>query len=161
MKDVANLAGVGVGTVSRFINGTKVKDSTYQKVSEAIKTLDFIPDETARGLKSSMTNTVALILPTIWHPFFSEFAYHVEKFLSQNKYKLYLCNSDGQSEKEIEYIKMVDQNRCDGIIAITYTDIENCISDGLPFVSIDRFLHMMLPTLRVITEKLGNWLMRR
>lgn len=82
MKDVANLAGVGVGTVSRFINGTKVKDSTYQKVSEAIKTLDFIPDETARGLKSSMTNTVALILPTIWHPFFSEFAYHVEKFLS-------------------------------------------------------------------------------
>jgi LacI family transcriptional regulator len=139
MKDVANLAGVGVGTVSRFINGTKVKDSTYQKVSEAIKTLDFIPDETARGLKSSMTNTVALILPTIWHPFFSEFAYHVEKFLSQNKYKLYLCNSDGQSEKEIEYVKMVDQNRCDGIIAITYTDIENCISDGLPFVSIDRF----------------------
>ena len=75
MKDVANLAGVGVGTVSRFINGTKVKDSTYQKVSEAIKTLDFIPDETARGLKSSMTNTVALILPPIWHPFFSDFAY--------------------------------------------------------------------------------------
>jgi LacI family transcriptional regulator len=139
MKDVANLAGVGVGTVSRMINGTKVKNSTYRKVTEAIEALDFIPDETARGLKRSATNTIALIIPTIWHPFFSEFAYHVEKFLSQQDYKLYLCNSDGQSEKEVEYIKLVDQNRCDGIIAITYTDIENDISDGLPFVSIDRF----------------------
>lgn len=142
MKDVANLAGVGVGTVSRMINGTKVKDETFQKVTQAIQELDFIPDETARGLKRSMTHTVALILPTIWHPFFSEFAYYVEKFLSQHNYKLYLCNSDGQSEKEAEYVKLVDQNRCDGIIAITYTDIEHYISDGLPFVSIDRlFTH--------------------
>lgn len=138
MKDVANLAGVGVGTVSRMINGTKVKQSTYEKVTQAIQALDFIPDETARGLKRAMTHTVALIVPTIWHPFFSEFAYHVEKFLSQHDYKLYLCNSDGQSEKEVEYVKLVDQNRCDGIIAITYTDIENYISDGIPFVSIDR-----------------------
>ena len=142
MKDVANLAGVGVGTVSRMINGTKVKDETFQKVTQAIQELGFIPDETARGLKRSMTHTVALILPTIWHPFFSEFAYYVEKFLSQHNYKLYLCNSDGQSEKEAEYVKLVDQNRCDGIIAITYTDIEHYISDGLPFVSIDRlFTH--------------------
>ena len=142
MKDVANLAGVGVGTVSRMINGTKVKDETFQKVTQAIQELDFIPDETARGLKRSMTHTVALILPTIWHPFFSEFAYYVEKFLSQHNYKLYLCNSDGRSEKEAEYVKLVDQNRCDGIIAITYTDIEHYISDGLPFVSIDRlFTH--------------------
>lgn len=142
MKDVANLAGVGVGTVSRMINGTKVKASTYQKVTEAIEALDFIPDETARGLKRSMTKTVALILPVIWHPFFSEFAYHVEKYLSQENFKLYLCNSNGQAEKEAEYVQLVDQNRCDGIIAITYTDIEDYISDGLPFVSIDRlFTH--------------------
>lgn len=156
MKDVANLAGVGVGTVSRMINGTKVKRSTYEKVTRAIQALDFIPDETARGLKRAMTHTVALILPTIWHPFFSEFAYFVEKFLSQHNYKLYLCNSDGQSDKEVEYVKLVDQNRCDGIIAITYTDIEKYISDDIPFVSIDRFFSQDVAYVASDNKRIGQ-----
>ena len=70
MKDVAALAGVAVGTVSRVINGIKVKESTRMKVESAIKELNYEPDDYARGLKMNRTKTVALILPTIWHPFF-------------------------------------------------------------------------------------------
>lgn len=138
MKDVAILAGVGVGTVSRVVNGIKVKDDTYEKVQEAIKTLNYQPDEYARGLKTNRSNTIALIIPSIWNPFFSEFAYHVEEALSDRNYKLYLCNADGKPEKEAEYIQMNMQNKVDGIIAITYSDIDKYISSNLPFVSIDR-----------------------
>ena len=138
MKDVASLAGVGVGSVSRVINGVKVKEETKEKVLAAIKELDYIPDEYARGLKTNRTNTVALIIPTIWHPFFSEFAYYVEETLSQRNYKLLICNADGSPEKEKEYIEMVKQSKVDGIIGITYSDIDKFVSSNIPFVSIDR-----------------------
>lgn len=138
MKDVAALANVGVGTVSRVINGVRVKESTREKVQSAIDTLNYVPDEYARGMKTNKTNTVAIILPTIWHPFFSEFTYYVEEYLSTKNYKLFLCNSESNPEKEKEYIEMVKQTKVDGIIAITYSDIDKYISSDLPFVSIDR-----------------------
>ena len=138
MKDVASLAGVGVGSVSRVINGVNVKETTKEKVLAAIKELDYTPDEYARGLKTNRTNTVALIIPTIWHPFFSEFAYYLEETLSQRNYKLLICNADGSPEKEKEYIEMVKQSKVDGIIGITYSDIDKFVSSKIPFVSIDR-----------------------
>lgn len=138
MKDVAELAGVSLGTVSRVINKVEgIKPTTLAKVQEAIQQLNYVPDEYARGMKLNRTNTVALIVPTIWHPFFSEFAYHVEKILSEREYKMLLCNSSG-SIKEAEYIKMLQQNKVDGIIAITYNSIDEYLSSNIPFVSIDR-----------------------
>lgn len=84
MKDVAKLAGVSVGTVSRVINQEQgIKEITLKKVQQAIDELGYIPDVYARGMKTSKTDTIALIIPTIWHPFFSEFAFYVETALSE------------------------------------------------------------------------------
>ena len=139
MKDVAALAKVGVGTVSRVLNSSgSVKESTRRKVEAAMKELNYIPNAYARGLKMNKTNTVALIIPTIWHPFFSEFTYYVESNLAEHKYKMLLCNSDVSSDKELEYIQMVQENKVDGIIGITYSDLDNFVSSHLPFVTIDR-----------------------
>ena len=138
MKDVARLAGVGVGTVSRVVNNEKgVKKVTLDKVHKAIKELDYLPDAYARGMKINKTETVALIIPTIWHPFFAEFSFYVENELSKQGYKLLLCNIDGD-KKEIEYITMLKQNKVDGIIAITYSPIEDYLTTNIPFVSINR-----------------------
>ncbi|MHC5375363.1 LacI family DNA-binding transcriptional regulator [Enterococcus sp. LJL120] len=139
MKEVAKLAGVGVGTVSRVLNNGSVKESTRLKVEAAMKELNYQPDLYARSFKTNRTNTIALIIPTVWHPFFSEFAWHVEHQLEKNNYKVYLCNSSGNADKEQEYIQMVVQNKVDGIIGITYSDIDQYISSNLPFVSIDRY----------------------
>ncbi len=60
MKDVALEAGVSVGTVSRVINKEKgIKEVTLQKVEQAIKTLNYIPDYYARGMKKNRTETIA------------------------------------------------------------------------------------------------------
>lgn len=140
MKDVAQRAGVGVGTVSRVINRVPgVKESTLIKVNQAIKELNYIPDEYARGLKIKSSRTIALILPSVWYPFFSEFAYYVEKRLDKENYKLLLCNSNGNPTEEAKYIKMLKQNKIDAIIAITYSDIEQYIYSNIPFVSLDRY----------------------
>lgn len=140
MKDVAQRAGVGVGTVSRVINRVPgVKESTLIKVNQAIKELNYIPDEYARGLKTKSSRTIALILPSVWYPFFSEFAYYVEKRLDKEDYKLLLCNSNDNPTEEAKYIKMLKQNKIDAIIAITYSDIEQYIYSNIPFVSLDRY----------------------
>lgn len=138
MKDVAKLAGVSVGTVSRVINKEQgIKEVTLQKVQQAIDELGYIPDVYARGMKKNRTETVALIIPTVWHPFFGEFAYHVEVELSKKGYKLLLCNISGP-KRELDYLTMLQQNKVDGIIAITYSPIEDYLSSNIPFVSIDR-----------------------
>ena len=138
MKDVAKLAGVSVGTVSRVINQEQgIKEITLKKVQKAIDELGYIPDVYARGMKKNKTETIALIVPSVWHPFFGEFAFHVEVQLSKKGYKLLLCNISGP-KRELDYITMLQQNKVDGIIAITYSPIEDYLSSNIPFVSIDR-----------------------
>ncbi|KLE16237.1 LacI family DNA-binding transcriptional regulator [Clostridium sartagoforme] len=139
IKDVAREAGVSLGTVSKVINNKYVKELTKIKVDEAIKKLNYEPDIYARGLRKNKTDTIAIIIPTVWNPFISEFVYKSEKILSRMGKKLLLCNSDGNSKKEVEYINMVKQNKVDGIIAITYSDIDKYVNTNIPFVSIDRF----------------------
>ena len=138
MKDVAKLAGVSVGTVSRVINQEQgIKEITLKKVQQAIDELGYIPDVYARGMKKNKTETIALIVPSVWHPFFGEFAFHVEVELSKKGYKLLLCNISGP-KRELDYITMLQQIKVDGIIAITYSPIEDYLSSNIPFVSIDR-----------------------
>ena len=139
IKDVAREAGVSVGTVSKVINNLAVRPETKALVEEAIEKLKYEPNIYARGFKMNRTNTVAVILPTIWHPFFSELAYNIEKALRKAGIKMILCNSEENKKSEIEYISMAKQNKMDGIIAITYSNIDEYVSDNIPFVSIDRY----------------------
>jgi LacI family transcriptional regulator len=140
MKDVAQKANVGVGTVSRYINQPdSLKESTRLKVERAIQELQYEPNEAARNFKKRQSQSIALIIPTVWHPFYSEFAYHVERELFRRQFKLILCNSRNEVEREIEYIDMLKKNQIDGIIAITYSEeIDSYVTSNLPIVSIDR-----------------------
>lgn len=138
MKDVALEAGVSVGTVSRVINKEKgIKEVTLKKVEQAIKTLNYIPDYYARGMKKNRTETIAIIVPSIWHPFFSEFAMHVENEVYKRNNKLLLCSING-TNREQDYLEMLRHNKVDGVVAITYSPIEHYLTSGIPFVSIDR-----------------------
>ena len=139
LKNVADLAGVGVGTVSRVINNhPNVRNETREKVNAAIKQLNYIPNEVARNFKMQKSTMVALLLPSIWHPFFSELAYYIEDELDRKGYKLMLCNSGGRPDKELYYLDMLNQNKVAGIIGITYNDIEDSVRTDIPIISIDR-----------------------
>lgn len=145
LNDVAKLAGVSRGTVSNVINHVKVREESRIKVEKAIKELNYVPDIYARGLKTNKTNTVVFILPTIWNPFFCELTYHLQLELQKRNLKMLLCNSGDDYEVELEYIKMAMQNKVDGIISISYSDIEPYISSNLPLVSIERCFHKDIP----------------
>lgn len=139
IKDVAKKAGVGVGSVSRYLNTPeKVSEKMRRKVEAAIKELGYTPNEIARNLKTKNPRNVALLLPSIWHSFFSGLAYYVEAYLEEAGYKLMLCNSDGHPEKELYYLNMLKEKKVSGIITISYSELDDYINSSLPIISFDR-----------------------
>ena len=80
LKDVAELAGVTVTTVSRVLNNRGyISDKTRQAVYEAMKRLDYRPNELARSLSKRRTNVIGVIVPSVAHPYFCR----VVSFLEQ------------------------------------------------------------------------------
>ncbi|MFB1082192.1 LacI family DNA-binding transcriptional regulator [Jeotgalibacillus sp. JSM ZJ347] len=139
IKDVAKLAGVGLGTASRVINQSGyVSEATRNKVEKAIEQLGYVPNETARAFVSQDSKIVALFLPSIHHAFFSELTYFIEDELDQRGYKMMLCNSSNHIEKELSYINMLKQNKVSGIIGISYNQIEREVDHTMPIVLVDR-----------------------
>lgn len=139
MKDVAREAGVALGTVSKVINGLPVSDIYREKVEEAIKLLHYEVNTYARGLKTQKSNLIALIIPNTTNPFFAAFTDHIEGALYKRGLKLLLCCADGIPEKEIACLSMATQNKVDGVIALTYSDIGKYIAEDIPIVVFDRF----------------------
>ena len=139
MKDVAKEAGVSLGTVSKVINGITVREEYKKKVEAAIASLHYEINTYARGLKTKKTGLVAVIIPNMLNPFFAAFTDYIEDALYKKGLKTMLCCSDGIPEKEITYLNLATQNKVDGIVALTYSDIGNFINPDIPIVVFDRF----------------------
>lgn len=145
MKDVAKMAGVGIGTVSRVLNQSGyVSVDVKERVRAAMKQLNYTPNFRAQSLKRQNTRLVALFVPTINHPFFSQIAQRLETRLDANGYKMMLVCSQGSAEKESSVIKLIVQNRVDGAIFITHHKHDD-ISTEYPIVTLDRHLGEHVP----------------
>lgn len=144
MKDVAQEAGVALGTVSKVFNNVPVGESYRLKVEEAARRLGYQVNQYARGLKAGKTYTVALILPGVDHPFFSALAQHVCTALNKRDHRMLLYVTASNPEAEQACIRMVRQNKVDGIIGLTYNPNLQ-VDDDLPFISFDRCFSPMIP----------------
>lgn len=91
IQDVAQKANVGVGTVSRVLNGSGyVSKDTEEKVLQAIEELNYTPNELARNPLRKKTSTIAVIVPDISNPFYSSLVNVIEKDLRIRGYKTLL-----------------------------------------------------------------------
>ena len=143
MKDVAREAGVALGTVSKVFNGIPVGDSYRTKVEAAAQKLGYQVNQYARGLRANKTYTVAVILPSVDHPFFASLAQSLCTSLAQRNHRMLLYVTASRPDMEQLCVDMVRQNRVDGIIGLTYNPLK--IDDDLPFVSIDRSFTSDIP----------------
>ncbi|MDQ0233084.1 LacI family DNA-binding transcriptional regulator [Metabacillus malikii] len=149
LEDVAKLAGVSATTVSRVLNNRGyISDKTRKKVEDAIKELNYYPNDIARSLFKKRTNFIGLILPTINNPFFSELALYIENICSDFGFKVILCNSLGQIDKEKSYAEMLIRHQVDGMIVCSYNrGIEAYKNPKLPIVAIDHYLSPTIPVI--------------
>ena len=146
IKDVAKLAGVGIGTVSRVINNEKgVGEKTRKKVLEAMKALNYLPNNMASQLRKNETRIIALLVPVVNHPFFAKLAYYVEDEADNFGYSVILVSSQQRVDKETEIIRRIKHKKVDGAVFVTHyihdeEDLKNC-----PIISIDRLLGENIP----------------
>lgn len=147
IKDVAKQAGLSVGTVSRVLNNRGyISEETRKKVKEAMKQLNYVPNELAKSIFRQYTKNIGVIVPFITHPYFGQVVEHLEFFAANINYKIMLCNSYFEREKEIEYFEMMKRNKVDGIVLCSRNlDISDKLGNNLPVVSIDRILADNIP----------------
>ena len=69
MKDIAKMTGLGLATISKFLNGGTVKPKNKKLIEEAVKELHFVPNEFARSLKTSQSRTVGVVIPELGNQF--------------------------------------------------------------------------------------------
>ena len=144
MKDVAQEAGVALGTVSKVFNNLRVGQSYRQRVEQAAERLGYQVNVYARGLRAGRTGTVSLILPRLTDPFFSALAENVAAALVRRDCRMLLAVTDSDPEMKQRCIRMVEQNKVDGIIGLTYKPgLE--VGDTIPYVSIDRYVNPRVP----------------
>lgn len=158
IQDVAEKAGVGVATVSRMLNGSGyVSAASRAKIQAAMRELNYTPNELARNLYHKRTGIIAVVVPTITHPFYAEFVNCAEMEIHRRDFKTMLCNASSGSEEELEYLDMLNRHIVDGVISGTHTmDTEAYHKIKKPIVSLDRYLGEDIPLVAVNHVKGGR-----
>lgn len=121
IKDIAKIAGVGIGTVSRVINNhPDVSDKTRAKVLKVIDENNYVPNNSARFLKMSNTKNIGVLVRGVFNPFFSEIIDIIRKRLTKEGYFIILQQNDCENEKkEINAVKsFVKDNKLRGLISL-------------------------------------------
>ncbi len=147
IRDVAKRANVGPATVSRVLNNSGyVSEETRKRIEKAIEELSYAPNELARNLFKKQAGIIALIVPDIRHPFFSEFVGYAEEELFRAGYKAMICNAAHKDNVEQEYLEMLERHIVDGIITDIHTlDVEAYKQLDKPIVALDRYLGKNIP----------------
>ena len=119
IRDVAARAGVSVGTVSNVLNRPDmVAESTRRRVQDAVASLRYVRNESARQLRQGQSRTVGLIVPDIANPFFTDVARGVEDVVSAFGAMVIMCNSDNDADKEQRYLTMLAEQQVLGVLHV-------------------------------------------
>lgn len=143
IKDVAKRADVSIKTVSRVLNNEPlVKASTRDRVMQAIKELGYRPNQIARGLLTSRTETIGIVVSNITNNFIGEVIRGIESVTSEANYSLIVCNTDQKAEEENRYLDVLLRHQVDGIITAAtsqqWASLTEAEKHRTPIVFLDR-----------------------
>lgn len=120
INDIARLAGVSASTVSRVINGGEnVSKKTRGKVQRIIQSVDYIPNDVARGLATSSNNTIGLLIPYIMNSYYSELIQSIEQTVRAKGFSLILCITNDDKAREGDYINDMIRRQVRGLLILS------------------------------------------
>ena len=143
MRDVAKKAGVSLSSVSLVINGTGyVSQDMRDKVEQAMRELNYVPNELARNFYHGKTGIVGVIVPTIQHPFFATLTAHLQREFAARSLRTMLCSTVDSASGEAQYVEMLRQRSLDALVVAAHTthDTDYWTSIERPIVAFDRNL---------------------
>lgn len=124
IREIATRAQVSTATVSRVLNGnSRVTPELRDRVTRIIEESNYVPNAIARSMNHGKTSILGLILPDITNPFFPGIARGVEDAANTLGYKVILCNTDNHSQTQESYLRILREQRVDGIILVSSSDL--------------------------------------
>ena len=122
LRDVARLAGVHPGTVSRALNPQTralVNERTARRVLDAAQELGYRPNPIARGLRTNRSHTIGVLVPDLMNPLFAAVVRGIEDGLREGGYTPLIANTDNDAERERVAYEAMSARQVDGFIAAT------------------------------------------
>jgi LacI family transcriptional regulator len=152
--DVARLAGVGRGTVSRVLNNrTNVHPVTRAKVQAVIDELDFVPSTAARRLSLGRSQTVAVVVPFLTRASVVERLRGIEAGLVEAGLDMIVMNVESAGRRDAILRDIARRERIDGLILVSIApheeELARIAASGLPLVLVDAH-HRSVP--RVVVD---------
>jgi len=117
IKDIARLCGVGVSTVSRAMNNhPDISQETKDKIMRVIEEHNYIPNNSARNLKRTESNTIALLMKGIDNPFFQGMFHIFEEMLNKSNFNFILQKVNFDEDEISVAIELQKEKKLKGII---------------------------------------------
>ena len=142
VKDIAELAGVSVATVSRVINQNgRYSAETEQRVRQVIEKYDYRPNQMAKGLRQRRTDAIGITVPRISNEFFSSMVLAIQSRLFDEGLSLTIYNTNSSLEMERQCHALLAAQNVSGIISVnSREDVRAALKRPIPTVYIDRFI---------------------
>jgi LacI family transcriptional regulator len=144
IKEVAQLAGVSLGTVSNVLNRPDlVASSTRQRVLDAISKLGYVRNDSARQLRAGRSRQIAIVVLDVANPFFTDVVRGAEMAAEASGVMLVVCNSGQDAGRERRHLELLEEQRVRGVLITPVDDsqgsgLEKLIQRGTPVVLVDR-----------------------
>lgn len=149
IKDIAKAAGVSHSTVSRALRHSPlISEETGDRIRRLAAEMGYVPSAIARGLVTQSTRTIGLVVTTIADPFVAEIVRGVEEVALDHGYSVFLCNSNAQPQREIAAVRILRENRVDGVI-VTSSRVGNLY---LPMLE-----EMKVPIVLINNQRAGQY----
>ncbi len=144
IKDIAKKTGLGLATISSYLNGGNVREQNRIKIEAAIEELHYEVNEVARGLKTNRTKLIGILIPELNNIFCAEIITEVEDILRNQGYATMICDCRTDISRELEAVEFLIKRRVDGVIVMPSTNkgkhFEKLTRAGIPVVLLDRKL---------------------
>lgn len=143
MQDVARRADVSTATVSRVISGHPAVAAKYRiQVEAAIRELGYRPNRLARNLRKQRTDMIGVVVSDIENPHFAQMIYAAEAEVYRHGYRVLLCNTDENREKQASYLRVLADERPLGVLLAPCdpagAEIGQLLDQGVSVVAFDR-----------------------
>jgi LacI family repressor for deo operon, udp, cdd, tsx, nupC, and nupG len=119
IKDIAELAGVSIATVSRALSKPDVvRAETSRKINAAIAELGYFPNMMAAGLRRQRSENVIVAVPSIANPFASAFVQGIENVAREAGFRVLLGITESDQARMDSYVDMITGKQADGMILL-------------------------------------------
>jgi len=119
IKDVARIAGVSTATVSRTLNDVdRVSQETKDSVLRAAKEVGYRINHSARSLRLQQTGAVAVLIPNVGNPFFSDILAGIESVMTKSGINVLILDTQSATSRQSYTTDYLTSQRADGIICL-------------------------------------------